>query len=231
MELTTIKIFTKSIKIGKREKKIFFFTKKRKTEKDKMSETINIEISNDSEQFNPFYITVQDTVTIPQLRGILKTELKERGIKVIDEQQQREIPVGYTDYKNKDIAKDKSIKELGVESFTLTLNSQNTALSMGNERSSNNKGVKPIKSDKQEKVERTDRYENHGGELGLKTIPNVSCHKCRQKKPFVYVCPINDKHKFCARCLTESDLKLMKNDGCPICRGICQCSLCKKKSA
>ncbi|KAL7721308.1 RING-type domain-containing protein [Entamoeba marina] len=68
---------------------------------------------------------------------------------------------------------------------------------------------------------------------GITIINDMSCHKCRQKRKWVYVCPNNEKHRFCIRCITEVQLEDMKENGkgCPICLGSCMCCLCKKKSA
>ena len=61
------------------------------------------------------------------------------------------------------------------------------------------------------------------------TAPHVSCHKCRTKRDWVYVCPHNDKHRFCPKCIGEPQLEEMKLHGCPVCLGTCSCSSCKKR--
>ena len=63
----------------------------------------------------------------------------------------------------------------------------------------------------------------------IATIPNVSCHKCRQRRTWVYACPNNEKHRFCARCLLPEMLEAMETRGCPLCLHTCPCCICAKR--
>ncbi|KAH3732924.1 hypothetical protein Pelo_16246 [Pelomyxa schiedti] len=64
----------------------------------------------------------------------------------------------------------------------------------------------------------------------LRTVSNMSCHRCKTRRPKCMVCPKNEKHKFCYACMERHHSTTRIPDvGCPVCTRTCTCAQCRKK--
>ncbi|KAL7722787.1 RING-type domain-containing protein [Entamoeba marina] len=173
-----------------------------------------------------FNILMEEDETIDDLISRLKVEFAARKISVDTYAGPTSI---YTGKSLKSIAK-------STASFNILSEEEYIDLNGVEPKEFVSKPPKPKRGASQDK-EKESKYSKRSSIVGerteanpdIKTLTNRSCHKCRQKRDWVYMCPNNEKHRFCKKCIDDNQLDDMIEKGCPICLGSCVCCMCKKK--
>ncbi|ELP94725.1 hypothetical protein EIN_340630 [Entamoeba invadens IP1] len=168
---------------------------------------ITLKITNP--QSGDFVVNHPDTDTLKDLIQSIRDGLNARGTKIDNFCGPCKVPLTTP------------LKDMKME--TLTINVVNS------QKYQKTKGVVPKEFVEKEPIKTEKKTTSKIETTTLKTATKVSCHKCRQKRDIVYLCPKNEKHRFCPRCVNGEALKIMEKDGCPVCQNTCQCCLCKKR--
>eukprot|EP01105_Mastigella_eilhardi_P005842 TRINITY_DN17544_c0_g1_i1.p3 TRINITY_DN17544_c0_g1~~TRINITY_DN17544_c0_g1_i1.p3 ORF type:complete len:264 (+),score=98.32 TRINITY_DN17544_c0_g1_i1:237-1028(+) len=59
---------------------------------------------------------------------------------------------------------------------------------------------------------------------------DISCHRCKTRRPLCVVCPLNRNHRVCIGCLQRHhNTNTIQAEGCPICQHTCTCPQCRPR--
>eukprot|EP01105_Mastigella_eilhardi_P028769 TRINITY_DN96_c0_g3_i2.p2 TRINITY_DN96_c0_g3~~TRINITY_DN96_c0_g3_i2.p2 ORF type:complete len:439 (-),score=140.32 TRINITY_DN96_c0_g3_i2:98-1414(-) len=69
------------------------------------------------------------------------------------------------------------------------------------------------------------------GSGGSRYVVNMSCHRCKVRRPKCLMCTLDTHHRFCPVCLERhyNAATAFGPGGCPVCAGKCTCASCMRR--